>query len=186
MQQYEEFQPIGQPLRVSCTVEKEELFDSLVLQQRAHGQGKRFFQMAFALVLAFGMFYSWLRDSSYTMGLTLGIICILLFFALFLLPGFIMKHTAQMMAENLHQLDFQIYENGISVFDGLFTTAMPCEELAVYENDKMVLFETKSQRLYPLLKRNVDPLEKKILSQLLCGYPVYYVFSEAGGARGKQ
>lgn len=186
MQQHEEFQFIGQPLKISCTVEKEDLFNALVLQQRAHGQGKRFFQMAFALVLAAGLLYSWLRDSSYTMGLVLAIICILLFLLLFLLPGFIMKHTAQMMAENLRQLDFQIYENGISIFDGLFTIKIHCEDVSVYENKGMFLFETKSQRLYPLLKRNVGPLEKKILSQLISGFPIFYVFSEAGYTKSNE
>lgn len=180
MEKLETFEPVGRPLTVSYDAGAEDFFHGLVLQQRAQGQGKRYFQMAFALALAFGMFYSWLRDSTYVMGLVLGIICVLLFFALFLLPGFIMKRTAAVMAENMKTLEFRVYENGVTVYDGLITMSLPCEETAVYENDKMYLFETKAQRIYPLPKRILDPMEKKIISQMLSGYPAFYIFSEAG------
>ncbi len=181
MEHPQTFEPQGRPLELSCSVEKEDLFDALVLQQRGHGSSKRYFQMALALVLAVGMFYSWLRDRGYTMGLVLAVVCVLLFFALFLAPGFIMRHTAQMLSEQVRKLHFRVYENGVWIHDGMVAVTLPQQQLAVYENTKMYLFETRTQRLYPLPKRAVDPLQRKMLTQLLKGYPVYYVFSEAGG-----
>lgn len=179
MEQLDTFKPVGSPVAVSCDVGKEDFFDSLLLQQRAQGQGKRYFQMALALVLSVGMLYSWLRDTAYIMGLVLGIICALLFLALLLLPDRIMRHTAKLMAENMGRLEFRIYENGVTLYDGFASLSLSGDETAVYENDRMYLFETKSQRIYPLPKRSLASIEKDTVSRILRNYPTFYAFSES-------
>lgn len=181
--QIPDFIPSGKPLKISCPVTAQDFFDGLVLQQRAKGLGKRYFQMAFALTLAGGMFYSWLNDRSYTMGLVLASVCIVLFWMLLFLPGFMMKRTAALMADHIRMLEFSVYENGVIINDGLGELKLPCEETAVCENLKLFLFEDGRQQAYPLMKNKLDPMEKKILGQILESWPTYYVFSEAGNGK---
>lgn len=66
-----------------------------------------------------------------------------------------MRHTAEMLAEHCRELEFQVFENGTLVFDGLAADSLPSNETAVYEDGEMFLFETKSQRVYPLPKRMI-------------------------------
>jgi hypothetical protein len=179
MSQMSGFQPSGQPVCIHCRNSSDDLYHGLLLQQKAHGQGKRIFQMVLAIVLAVVMFASWLRDRTYTMGFVLGTICILLFLSILLLPGYIMKHTAMMLAENYRELEFQIFENGALVFDGLAADALPSSETAVYEDNQMFLFETKGQRVYPIPKRMVEPLDLKVLKQFFKEYPSFYPFIDA-------
>ena len=87
MEQSSAFLPSGQPVRVFCRNASGDLYHGLLLQQRAHGQGKRIFQMILSLVLAAAMLVSWLLDRTYTMGLFLGLVCIALFLMILLLPG---------------------------------------------------------------------------------------------------
>jgi hypothetical protein len=139
--------------------------------------------MILSLVLAAAMLVSWLLDRTYTMGLFLGLVCIALFLMILLLPGYIMRHTAQMLAEHCKELEFQVFENGALVFDGLAADALPSEETAVYEDAEMFLFETKSHTVYPMPKRNVEPLDLKILKDFFKEYPAFYPFADAGGGR---
>ena len=183
MEQSSAFLPSGQPVRVFCRNASGDLYHGLLLQQRAHGQGKRIFQMILSLVLAAAMLVSWLLDRTYTMGLFLGLVCIALFLMILLLPGYIMRHTAQMLAEHCKELELQVFENGALVFDGLAADALPSEETAVYEDAEMFLFETKSHRVYPMPKRNVEPLDLKILKDFFKEYPAFYPFADAGGGR---
>lgn len=173
------FQPSGQPVCVHCRNGSDDLYHGLLLQQKAHGQGKRVFQMVLSLVLAAVMFISWIRDRTYTMGFILGGICIALFFTILLLPGYIMKHTAVMLAETYRELEFRIFENGTMIFDGLAADALPSNETAVYEDSQMFLFETKAQRVYPLPKRMVEPLDLKVIRDFFKGYPSFYRFMDA-------
>ena len=76
-----------------------------------------------------------------------------------------------------------MFENGALVFDGLAADALPSEETAVYEDAEMFLFETKSHRVYPMPKRNVEPLDLKILKDFFKEYPAFYPFADAGGGR---
>ena len=52
--QFENFTPAGASVKLDCDVTAQDFFDALVLQQRAKGAGKRYFQMGLALALAFG------------------------------------------------------------------------------------------------------------------------------------
>lgn len=181
--QYQEFIPSGLPVKLTCEVTVQDFFDALVLQQRAKGVGKRYFQMGLALALAFGMLHSWLQDTSEMMWLFLTIVCVLLFWALLFLPGFMMKRTAALMAEHMKTLEFSVYENGVIIRDGLGELKFPAEETAVCENLKMFLFEDGRQQAYPLLKRTMEPKQKQALDRILESWPSVYVFSEAGGGK---
>jgi len=180
---YQEFVPNGIPLKLTCPVTAQDFFDALVLQQRAKGVGKRYFQMGLALALAFGMLYSWLQDTTETMWLFLTIVCVVLFWMLLFIPGFMMKKTAAMMAEHISTLKFSVYENGVVIHDGLGELKLPAEETAVCENLKLFLFEDGRQQAYPLLKSALEPLQQKALTEVLNSWPTYYVFSEAGDGK---
>ncbi len=180
MSQSPGFLPSGQPVCVRCSNQSCDLYHGLQLQQKAHGQGRRIFQMVLSLLLAAVMLISWLWDSSYIMGLILGLVCIVLFFLILFLPGYIMRHTAEMLAEHCRELEFQVFENGTLVFDGLAADSLPSNETAVYEDGEMFLFETKSQRVYPLPKRMIEPLDLKVLKDIFKAYPAFYTFEDAG------
>ena len=181
MERDEDFKPSGQPVTVRCRNTSQELYHGLILQQKAHGQGKRIFQMILALVLAALMLVSWIRDRTYTMGLILGLVCVGLFFMILLLPGYIMKNTAEMLAENSRELEFRVYENGVMVDDGIVGEPLPGDRIAVYEDREMFVFETKSQRVYTLPKRAAEPLELKVIREMLKKYPTFYLFTDAEG-----
>ena len=183
--QFENFTPAGASVKLECDVTAQDFFDALVLQQRAKGAGKRYFQMGLALALAFGMFYSWLQDTTYTMWLFLTAVCILLFWALLFLPGFMMKRTAALMAEHIQKLEFTVYENGVVINDGLGELMLPAEGTVVCENLKLYLFEDGRQQAYPLLIRSMDRLQKKQLDRILENWPGFYVFSEVGDGKKK-
>lgn len=173
------FLPSGQPVCIRCRSTSDDLYHGLMLQQKAHGQGKRVFQMILALILAAVMLASWIMDRTYTMGLLLGLICIALFLIILFLPGYIMRHTAVMLAENSREQEFQVFENGALVFDGIAADALPSSETAVYEDADIFLFETKSHRVYPLPKRMVEPLDLKVLKDFFKNYPAFYPFEDS-------